>query len=65
MPLKDYKCNKCDKIEEKFFSLGEDIPQELPCSCGNNGTLTKQVNASAIHFVGTGWPTADERKHKY
>ena len=31
---KNYKCKKCNVQEEKWFDLGEEIPETILCSCG-------------------------------
>jgi putative FmdB family regulatory protein len=62
MPNYDYRCLKCDKIEERFITIAKkDDP--LQCSCGKNGELKRMVSnptissdtINPIRRAGSGW----------
>jgi len=39
MPTYDFKCNKCNKIEEYFVPLTTSVPEK--CVCGKKSKMTK------------------------
>lgn len=59
MPIHDYECEKCHKVEEKFVSFADaELPK--PCDC-EEGALMQRVHG--VHrpghkFNGMWWKTA-------
>lgn len=48
MPIYDYKCNKCDNIQELFHHIN-DSPKFKCAQCGHN-KATKQIGAPVIAY---------------
>lgn len=48
MPLYDFKCDKCNKVEERICSMGT---RTFDCDCG--GTLQRQVSLGTLVLDGT------------
>lgn len=71
MPNYDYRCLKCDKIEERLVSIAKkDDP--FTCSCEEKGELKRMVSAppvvhdtiNPIKRAGSGWNDVLERISK-
>ena len=56
MPIYEYECNKCGKIEEMLQKFS-DKPLTKCRSCA--GKLHKLVSQSTFHLKGTGWYATD------
>ena len=59
MPIYEYECTKCGKIEEVLQNFS-DKPLTKCRSCG--GKLHKLVSHSTFHLKGTGWYVTDYAK---
>ncbi len=56
MPVYEYQCKKCGKIEEAFQKISD--PVLTTCAhCG--GSLNKLISQSAFHLKGSGWYVTD------
>ena len=71
MPNYDYRCIKCDKIEERFVTIAKkDDP--LTCSCEERGELKRTISSppithDTIHPIkraGSGWNDVLQRIKK-
>jgi putative FmdB family regulatory protein len=56
MPIYEYECTKCAKIEE-IFQKFSDKPLAKCQHCG--GKLQKLISQSTFHLKGTGWYVTD------
>jgi len=56
MPIYEYECEKCGKIEEAFQKFS-DKPLKTCRNC--SGKLHKLVSQSSFHLKGTGWYVTD------
>ncbi|MGD9086733.1 MAG: zinc ribbon domain-containing protein [Desulfobacterales bacterium] len=56
MPIYEYECTKCAKIEE-IFQKFSDKPLVKCQHCG--GKLHKLISQSTFHLKGTGWYVTD------
>jgi putative FmdB family regulatory protein len=56
MPIYEYECTKCAKIEE-IFQKFSDKPLVKCQHCG--GKLQKLISQSTFHLKGTGWYVTD------
>jgi putative FmdB family regulatory protein len=56
MPIYEYECTKCGKIEEVLQNFS-DKPLTKCRSC--SGKLHKLVSQSTFHLKGTGWYVTD------
>ena len=56
MPIYEYECAKCSKIEE-IFQKFSDRPLTKCQHCG--GKLHKLISHSSFHLKGTGWYVTD------
>lgn len=56
MPLFDYRCEACGRVEEVMQAFG-DPPLTTCPACG--GTLKKLPSAPAVQFKGSGWYVSD------
>ena len=55
MPLFDYVCDKCEKVEEKLVSRTDaEAEVTFPCDCEKKGTLSRSSapSAAALRFKG-------------
>ena len=59
MPIYEYECSKCGKIEEVLQNFS-DKPLTKCRSCA--GKLHKLVSQSTFHLKGTGWYATDYAK---
>ncbi len=59
MPIYEYECNKCAKIEEVIQRFS-DKPLVNCQHCG--GRLHKLISHSSFHMKGTGWYVTDYAK---
>jgi putative FmdB family regulatory protein len=56
MPLYEYECTQCGKIEEAIQKFSD--PALTACRhC--SGKLTKLISQSSFHLKGTGWYVTD------
>ena len=55
MPIYEYHCDKCKKIQEHLILNGDDEPQG--CKCGGN--LKRVLSRSSFHLKGSGWYVTD------
>ena len=56
MPIYEYECTKCGKIEE-IFQKFSDKPRVKCKHC--SGKLHKLISHSSFHLKGTGWYVTD------
>ena len=56
MPIYEYECNECGKIEE-IFQKFSDKPLKQCKKC--SGKLHKLISHSSFHLKGTGWYVTD------
>ena len=59
MPLYEYQCTQCGKIEEAIQKFS-DAPLTTCNHC--SGKLTKLISQSSFHLKGTGWYVTDYSK---
>jgi putative FmdB family regulatory protein len=59
MPLYEYQCTKCGKIEEAIQKFS-DAPLSTCRHC--SGKLNKLISQSSFHLKGTGWYVTDYSK---
>ncbi|MBC2710390.1 MAG: zinc ribbon domain-containing protein [Desulfosarcina sp.] len=59
MPLYEYQCTKCGKIEEMIQKFS-DAPLTTCRHC--SGKLNKLISQSSFHLKGTGWYVTDYSK---
>ena len=59
MPIYEYECTKCGKIEE-IFQKFSDKPLTKCAHC--SGRLHKLISHSSFHLKGTGWYVTDYAK---
>jgi putative FmdB family regulatory protein len=59
MPLYEYQCENCGKIEEAIQKFS-DPPMTTCKHC--SGKLTKLISQSSFHLKGTGWYVTDYTK---
>ncbi len=56
MPIYEYQCDQCGRVEEVFQKISE----KPLTKCGNcSGKLHKLISQSAFHLKGTGWYVTD------
>jgi putative FmdB family regulatory protein len=56
MPVYEYECNKCGRVEEAFQRFS-DKPLSKCRYC--SGKLHKLISQSAFHLKGSGWYVTD------
>ena len=56
MPVYEYQCTACGKIEEAFQKISES-PLEICPHC--KGHLKKLISQSTFHLKGSGWYVTD------
>ena len=54
MPIFEYRCAACGHLEEVLQKHTDPAPATC-AACGKDGTLSKEVSASAFHLKGGGW----------
>ncbi len=59
MPLYEYQCTECGKIEEAIQKFS-DAPLTTCKHC--SGKLNKLISQSSFHLKGTGWYVTDYSK---
>lgn len=60
MPIYEYKCTKCKKLQEIWQKITEDALTKCPLC---KGKIERQISASGFALKGTGWYKTDyERK---
>lgn len=55
MPIFDFVCNKCSRVEEKLVSRADaDNGIEFPCDCEDGAKLERSeaISAAALRFKG-------------
>ena len=56
MPIYEYQCDQCGRVEEVFQKISE----KPLTKCGHcAGKLHKLISQSAFHLKGTGWYVTD------
>jgi putative FmdB family regulatory protein len=60
VPIYEYQCKTCGKVQELIILTGDDEPEK--CECG--GELKKIVSHSSFHLKGTGWYATDYQNKK-
>jgi putative FmdB family regulatory protein len=56
MPLYEYECEQCGKLEEVLQKISEDPLT----TCGHcSGRLHKLISSSTFHLKGSGWYVTD------
>jgi len=68
MPLYEYRCDKCGRVEEKLFKVA-DAPQYYCCNqcCEGEddfGYMYRQVSSGGFILKGTGWYKTDFKGDK-
>jgi len=56
MPVYEYQCKDCGKIEEVFQKISDPVRTTCP-HC--RGSLNKLISQSAFHLKGSGWYVTD------
>lgn len=52
MPLRDFRCGSCDKLQERFYS-----PAHTPtCECGGALTMLERSDEGRRPFLGAAFP---------
>jgi putative FmdB family regulatory protein len=59
MPLYEYQCTECGKIEEAIQKFS-DTPLTVCRHC--SGKMNKLISQSSFHLKGTGWYVTDYSK---
>lgn len=54
MPLFEYRCKKCEHLEEVLQKHGEPPPEECP-ECGAKGSMDKEISLTSFQLKGGGW----------
>ena len=54
MPLFEYKCQDCDKVDEFLQKFSDPAPETCP-SCGAQSAMHKVVSLSSFQLKGGGW----------
>ncbi len=57
MPIFDYKCTKCEKVQEVIQKFVDPDPNRKCPDCG--APMEKQIGASSFQLKGTGWYATD------
>lgn len=55
MPIFQFKCDKCDKLDDKLISRSDaDNNVDFDCDCAKKGKLkrTNDITAAALRFKG-------------
>ena len=62
MPIYEYECESCGRVEEIFQKISDRPLQK----CGHcSGRLHKLISQSSFHLKGTGWYVTDyANKHR-
>ena len=55
MPVYEYKCSKCEKVEDRLVSFSSADDQQ--CNCSEHATMQKVDTINSINFAlkGGGW----------
>ena len=56
MPIYEYQCAACGRVEEKWQKISEDPLTTCP-ACG--GSLSKLISNCSFHLKGSGWYVTD------
>jgi len=56
MPIYEYECEQCGKIEEALQKISDD-PLSTCTSC--SGSLHKLISQNSFHLKGSGWYVTD------
>lgn len=57
MPIYEYGCENCGKIDEVIHGISEDGPEK--CRFCNGGPVKKLISRSSFHLKGSGWYVTD------
>lgn len=62
MPIYDFKCKECDRVDEYYVPTTTSTPKK--CSCGNNSELKKVESFSSSKPIlkGNGFYETDYKK---
>jgi putative FmdB family regulatory protein len=58
MPIYEFKCPDCNKLEEKIQKISDPNPSCPTCQ----KTMEKLISSSAFELKGTGWYVTDYKK---
>jgi putative FmdB family regulatory protein len=58
MPIFEYKCDKCDKVEDKLVKFAEE-ENDFECECENKGILKRvdKIHNACFHLKGRWYKT--------
>lgn len=62
MPIYEYKCGSCGKVNEVMQKIGADAPDA--CDACAKGPLTKLLSKTGFVLKGTGWYETDFKGSK-
>ena len=54
MPIYEFVCQECGRLEESFQKLDDPPPAECP-ECGAAGRMTKIMSRNSFQLKGGGW----------
>lgn len=54
MPIYEYVCSACGKLNEAFQKVNDPAPEKCD-GCGASGTLTKALSRTSFVLKGGGW----------
>lgn len=54
MPLYEYRCKKCDHLEEVLQSRTEPAPNKCP-ECGARKSMAREMSLTSFQLKGGGW----------
>ncbi|MDY0132121.1 MAG: zinc ribbon domain-containing protein [Desulforegulaceae bacterium] len=57
MPIYEYGCKNCGKVDEVIHGFSEEGPQT--CRFCGKGPVKKLISRSSFHLKGTGWYVTD------
>jgi putative FmdB family regulatory protein len=57
MPIYEYKCDACKKVDEVLLRFSDPAPTE--CSFCGKGPLTKLISQTSFALKGSGWYVTD------
>lgn len=60
MPLYDFKCAKCGKVEEYLFK--PNTKKEIVSCPTCPGKMKRQMGVNQLKFIGMGWYNTDHKK---
>lgn len=57
MPIYEYGCENCGKVDEVIQGISEDGPKN--CRFCGKGPVKRLISKSSFHLKGTGWYVTD------